>query len=59
MAKSKFERSKPQVSIGTTGHVDHDKTSLTAAITRYFSEFKAYVVGVFDVSIHASAREAT
>ncbi|WP_425290189.1 GTP-binding protein, partial [Bartonella bovis] len=33
MAKSKFERTKPHVNIGTIGHVDHGKTSLTAAIT--------------------------
>ena len=33
MAKSKFERSKPHVNIGTIGHVDHGKTTLTAAIT--------------------------
>ncbi|EJF80980.1 elongation factor Tu [Bartonella doshiae] len=42
MAKSKFERTKPHVNIGTIGHVDHGKTSLTAAITKYFGEFKAY-----------------
>ena len=42
MAKSKFERNKPHVNIGTIGHVDHGKTSLTAAITKYFGEFKAY-----------------
>ena len=33
MAKEKFERSKPHVNIGTIGHVDHGKTTLTAAIT--------------------------
>ena len=33
MAKSKFERTKPHVNIGTIGHVDHGKTTLTAAIT--------------------------
>ncbi|MCO7736890.1 GTP-binding protein, partial [Brucella intermedia] len=42
MAKSKFERTKPHVNIGTIGHVDHGKTSLTAAITKFFGEFKAY-----------------
>ena len=43
MAKEKFERSKPHVNIGTIGHVDHGKTTLTAAITKQFSnEFKAY-----------------
>ncbi|MFZ5646260.1 MAG: GTP-binding protein, partial [Bacillota bacterium] len=33
MAKAKFERTKPHVNIGTIGHVDHGKTTLTAAIT--------------------------
>ena len=42
MAKSKFERKKPHCNIGTIGHVDHGKTSLTAAITKYFGEFRAY-----------------
>ena len=37
MAKAKFERSKPHVNIGTIGHVDHGKTTLTAAITKYHS----------------------
>ncbi|HOQ00287.1 MAG TPA: elongation factor Tu [Acetivibrio clariflavus] len=37
MAKAKFERSKPHVNIGTIGHVDHGKTSLTAAITKVLS----------------------
>ncbi|MBI0172763.1 MULTISPECIES: elongation factor Tu, partial [Bartonella] len=38
----KYERTKPHVNIGTIGHVDHGKTTLTAAITKYFGEFKAY-----------------
>jgi elongation factor Tu len=38
MAKSKFERSKPHCNIGTIGHVDHGKTSLTAAITKVLAE---------------------
>ena len=47
MAKAKFERTKPHVNIGTIGHVDHGKTTLTAAITKYCSllgeaEYKAY-----------------
>ena len=42
MAKAKFERTKPHVNIGTIGHVDHGKTSLTAAITKYFGEYKSY-----------------
>ena len=33
MAKAKFERTKPHVNIGTIGHIDHGKTTLTAAIT--------------------------
>ena len=42
MAKAKFERTKPHVNIGTIGHVDHGKTTLTAAITKYFGDFRAY-----------------
>jgi len=38
MAKAKFERTKPHVNIGTIGHVDHGKTTLTAAITSYLSK---------------------
>ena len=37
MAKQKFERTKPHVNIGTIGHIDHGKTTLTAAITKYLS----------------------
>ena len=47
MAKQKFERNKPHVNIGTIGHVDHGKTTLTAAITKYLAmkgqaEFEDY-----------------
>ena len=38
MAKAKFERNKPHCNIGTIGHVDHGKTSLTAAITKVLAE---------------------
>jgi len=37
MAKAKFERTKPHINVGTIGHVDHGKTSLTAAITKYLA----------------------
>ena len=42
MSKEKFERTKPHANVGTIGHVDHGKTTLTAAITKYFGDFKAY-----------------
>jgi len=47
MSKAKFERSKPHVNVGTIGHVDHGKTTLTAAMTKcmaekYGGEYKAY-----------------
>ena len=47
MAKEKFERTKPHVNVGTIGHVDHGKTTLTAAITtvlaaKYGGAAKAY-----------------
>ena len=38
MGKAKFERNKPHCNIGTIGHVDHGKTSLTAAITKVLAE---------------------
>jgi elongation factor Tu len=42
MAKEKFDRSKPHLNIGTIGHVDHGKTTLTAAITKQFGDFQSY-----------------
>ena len=42
MAKEKFDRSKEHVNIGTIGHVDHGKTTLTAAITKLFGHYVAY-----------------
>jgi elongation factor Tu len=47
MAKEKFDRSKPHCNIGTIGHVDHGKTTLTAAITKYFGDFQ-------QMELHAS-----
>src|SRR2546427_10657022 len=38
MAKAKFERTKPHVNVGTIGHVDHGKTTLTAALTKVSAE---------------------
>ncbi len=38
MSKEKFDRSKPHVNVGTIGHVDHGKTTLTAAITKILAE---------------------
>ena len=38
MSKAKFERTKPHVNVGTIGHVDHGKTTLTAAITKVMAE---------------------
>jgi elongation factor Tu len=43
MAKPKFERSKPHVNIGTIGHIDHGKTTLTSAITKVLSKYNAGV----------------
>ncbi|MFN5383002.1 MAG: GTP-binding protein, partial [Alphaproteobacteria bacterium] len=42
MGKEKFDRSKPHVNIGTIGHVDHGKTTLTAAITAQFGKAIKY-----------------
>ncbi|HLE74401.1 MAG TPA: GTP-binding protein, partial [Anaerolineales bacterium] len=47
MSKQKFDRSKPHLNVGTMGHIDHGKTTLTAAITKVASllgkgEFRAY-----------------
>ena len=47
MAKKKFERTKPHVNVGTIGHIDHGKTTLTAAITKYLAlkgeaEYRAF-----------------
>ncbi|MDX1571185.1 MAG: GTP-binding protein, partial [Xanthomonadales bacterium] len=39
MSKAKFERTKPHVNVGTIGHVDHGKTTLTAAMTKVLSKW--------------------
>ncbi|MBF0095855.1 MAG: elongation factor Tu [Magnetococcales bacterium] len=48
MAKAKFERNKPHVNIGTIGHVDHGKTSLTAAITKILAETGGAIYTAYD-----------
>ena len=48
MAKAKFDRSKPHLNIGTIGHVDHGKTTLTAAITKYLSKQGGAVATAYD-----------
>lgn len=56
MAKEKFERTKPHVNIGTIGHVDHGKTTLTAAITKVLAEKGLSEVKSFD-SIDSAPEE--
>ncbi|PCJ11612.1 MAG: elongation factor Tu, partial [Candidatus Neomarinimicrobiota bacterium] len=48
MAKAKFERTKPHMNVGTIGHVDHGKTTLTAAITLSLSKRGLSEVRSFD-----------
>ena len=48
MAKKKFERTKPHINVGTIGHVDHGKTTLTAAITKALSLKKMADFRAFD-----------
>ena len=48
MAKAKFERTKPHVNIGTIGHVDHGKTTLTAAITAVLADRQGGEAVAFD-----------
>ena len=48
MAKEKFERTKPHVNVGTIGHVDHGKTTLTAALTKVMAEMQGGEVKAFD-----------
>ena len=44
MAKEKFDRSKPHVNVGTIGHIDHGKTTLTAAITKVLQKHNPKIV---------------
>ena len=48
MSKEKFERTKPHVNVGTIGHVDHGKTTLTAALTKVAAELTGGEVRAFD-----------
>ena len=48
MAKEKFERTKPHVNVGTIGHVDHGKTTLTAALTKCMAELHGGAVSAYD-----------
>jgi elongation factor Tu len=48
MAKEKFTRSKPHVNVGTIGHVDHGKTTLTAALTKVMAEALGGTAKAFD-----------
>ncbi len=58
MAKEKFERSKPHVNVGTIGHVDHGKTTLTAAITKVMSLAWGGAVKAFDEIDNAPEEKA-
>ncbi len=58
MAKAKFERTKPHCNIGTIGHVDHGKTTLTAAITKYLQqEYQVTQQRISKISIRLQKRE--
>ena len=56
MAKESFERSKPHVNVGTIGHVDHGKTTLTAALTRVCAEVFGGTAVAFDGIDNAPGR---
>jgi elongation factor Tu len=62
MAKEKFERTKPHVNVGTMGHIDHGKTTLTAAITKVMAEksgMKAWAFDEIDKAPEEKARGIT
>ncbi|MCI6862802.1 MAG: GTP-binding protein, partial [Anaerobiospirillum succiniciproducens] len=58
MAKEKFVRSKPHVNVGTIGHVDHGKTTLTAALTKVLAEKFGGEVRAFDQIDNAPEEKA-
>ncbi len=58
MAKEKFDRSKPHVNIGTIGHVDHGKTTLTAAITTVLAKKGLSELRSFDSIDNAPRRRS-
>lgn len=58
MAKEKFERTKPHVNVGTIGHVDHGKTTLTAAITTVLSKTYGGSAQAFDQIDNAPEEKA-
>src|ERR1700741_5453894 len=53
MSKEKFERKKPHCNIGTIGHVDHGKTTLTAAITKVLAETGGATFSAYDQIVNA------
>src|SRR3989442_13087781 len=57
MAKAKFERTKPHVNVGTIGHVDHGKTTLTAALTKVAAEKGLAKYVSYDEGAKASAAQ--
>jgi len=58
MAKEKFDRSKPHVNVGTIGHVDHGKTTLTAAITMALAKKGLSQIRSFDSIDNARKKES-
>src|SRR3981081_3469054 len=58
MAKEKFERNKPHLNVGTIGHIDHGKTTLTAAITKVLAEKSGRVAKSFEEVDNAPEEKA-
>ncbi len=60
MAKEKFNRTKPHVNVGTIGHIDHGKTTLTAAIVKVQSKSKlAKAISYADIAKGGTVRDET